>query len=120
MVSGISAAGGTFISDRNERTSLIRSMTQLISSTALPPDFLEGFGQGARQSSVSRLGPSSPSTSHNSSVTNGMNGCSALRISSSAQAAIAWVSALAASSSPKKTGLANSRYQSQNLFQTKR
>ena len=47
----------------------------------------------------------------------GMNGCSSFRIWSSTQAVVARVSALAASSSPLRIGLASSRYQSQNVPQ---
>jgi len=52
-------------------------------------------------------------TRHSSSVMNGMNGCSSLRISSSAQAAVARVSSLAAPSGPVSSGFDNSTYQSQ-------
>ena len=51
---------------------------------------------------------------------NGMIGCSSFRITSSVQAVMARVSALAASPSPFSTGLASSRCQSQNTFQMKR
>ena len=57
---------------------------------------------------------------HNSSVMNGMNGCSSFNISSRAQATLACVSLFAALSGPVSTGLASSRYQSQYTFQTKR
>ena len=47
-----------------------------------------------------RFGRCSAVTAHSSSVMNGMNGCSSLRISSRAQAAMARVSSLAAPSGP--------------------
>ena len=53
-------------------------------------------------------------------VMKGEIGCRSLRIVSSTQAVMARVSALAASSSPANTGLANSRFQSQNTFQMNR
>ena len=49
-----------------------------------------------------------------------MIGCSSFRVTSKAQAAVAWVSALAAASSLFKTGLASSTYQSQKVFQMNR
>ena len=49
-----------------------------------------------------------------------MIGCRSFRITSSTQAAVAWVSALAAPSSPFRAGLASSTYQSQKVFQMKR
>ncbi len=49
-----------------------------------------------------------------------MTGCSSFSVWSMVQAVMARVSALAASSEPLNTGLASSRYQSQNTFQMKR
>ena len=116
--SGILAPAGTFISERTERTSLI--------SRDQPADLLVGLGIGqplerrplaeAQQVlALDRRAP--PACAHSSSVMKGMNGCSSFRIWSSAQAVVARVSALAASSSPDSIGLISSRYQSQNVPQ---
>ena len=58
------------------------------------------------------------SFAHSSSVTKGMKGCSSLSARSSTMR-MARVSAVAASSAPNRIGLISSRYQSQNLCQTK-
>ena len=75
---------------------------------------------GMAEQSVA-LAPSPAVCAHSSSVMNGMNGMQQLvdlveHIGRCRPA----LSALAASSSPLKTGFSSSRYQSQNWFQTKR
>ena len=65
----------------------------------------------------SRSIPTSTRRDHSSSVMNGMNGCSSFSTWSSAQAVVARVSALAASSLPVRIGLVSSRYQSQKVPQ---
>jgi hypothetical protein len=115
------APGGTFISAFTERISLTVSTSQPISASASASIQLSGSsGHWAEISMPSRLGPNSAVLSHSSSVMNGITGCSSFRITSSAQAAVARVSALAAASSPFRIGLASSTYQSQNTFQMKR
>ena len=141
--SGVSVAGVMFISARTERIAVTRSTTQPISASAAGSPKSSCWQArkmaDARRDSVSKPGnavamasvasstaatlrghtasTSRPSrlavTAHNSSVMNGMNGCSSFRISSRAQATMARVSDLAAPSSPNNTGLASSRYQSQ-------
>ena len=102
-----------FISARTERIAVTRSISQPISASALAIVEAVVRGQVASTSSPSRFGPVSAVTRHNSSVTNGMNGCSSFRISSSAQAAMARVSSLAAPSGPVSKGFDSSTYQSQ-------
>ena len=115
------ADGGTFISARIERISPTVPTSQPISASASASIQLSGSsGHWAEISMLSRAGPNSAVFSHSSSVMNGITGCRSFRITSSAQAAVARVSALAAASSPFRIGLASSRYQSQNTFQTKR
>ena len=93
-------------------------MTQRISSRAgLLSGTLASSGHGASISIEAR--GLAAVRAHNSSVMNGMKGCSSLTIWSRTQAAVARVSALAASSVPFSTGLMNSRYQSQKTAQTK-
>src|SRR5207245_3776706 len=60
--------------------------TQPISASAAASFKPSCRGHCARISSVLRGGPSSPVTRHNSSVMNGVNGCSSFKISSSTQA----------------------------------
>ena len=102
-----------FISTRTERIAVTRSISQPISASASASSRPSCFGHGASTSSASRFGPVSAVTRHSSSVMNGMNGCSSLRISSSAQAAVARVSSLAAPSGPVSSGFDSSTYQSQ-------
>ena len=94
--SGICAPAGTFISERTERISEMRSTTQPISASAAGVDqAVELAASGASARIVSRFGPPSPLIAHSSSVMKGMKGCSSLQISSSTQAIVARVSALA-------------------------
>lgn len=110
-MSCVSVAGATFISARSDRTEVTRSTTQPISASASAAERPAWLGHGASVSGPAR--GAGAVTLHNSSVRNGMKGCSSLRISSRAQATIARVSLLAAPSGPVSTGLASSRYQSQ-------
>ena len=138
--SGISVAGGIFISERTERIAVTRSTTQPISASAAgslkspassaamtgaisgspgPANAIEAIWSAVtelafRGHSASTSRPSRFAvTAQSSSVMKGMNGCSSFRISSRAQATMARVSVFAAPSSPSSTGFASSRYQSQ-------
>ena len=117
--SGTRAAGGTLSSDRTERISDTRSISQPISALAAASSF-PAAGQDANASRVVRAGPRSPVAAQSSSVMKGMNGCRSFRISSSTKPVTAWVSVLAAPSGPVSTGFASSRCQSQNTFHTNR
>ena len=109
---GISVAMVTFTSARTDRMAVTRSITQPISASASSSATATGCGHGASASRLARAGPPSAVTRHSSSVTNGANGCSSLRISSRTQAVIARVSSLAGPSAPCSTGLLSSTYQS--------
>ncbi len=114
------AAAGTFISDRTERTAVMRSISQLISAAAAPSS-KASCGHSVSARSLGRAGaPSRAAFAHSSSLMKGMKGWSSARIWSSTQTTVALVSSFSAPSSPASTGLANSRYQSQVWFQTKR
>src|SRR5262249_21586722 len=104
-------------SERRRRGEVTKQRNQSTSSRPPPPLF---FSPSCGQEREIRRPRPEPKPWNNSSVTNGMKGCSRWTIWSSVHAAVARVSALAASSSPFSTGLISSRYQSQNTFQTKR
>src|SRR5262245_25147947 len=97
---GIWMPAGTFISARTERTAPITSISHPISASAAGSSRPSCCGHRVSTSRLSRPAPLSPVTRHSSSVMNGMNGCSSLRISSSAQAVVARISVLAALSGP--------------------
>src|SRR5665213_843894 len=109
--SGIAAA--IFISARIERMTVMSSISQPISASALSSVKPPSFGQSLSANSAERFGPCSAVTAQSSSVMKGMNGCSSFNISSSAQAAIARVSSLAGPSGPASSGFDSSTYQSQ-------
>ena len=113
---------GTLSSALTERPSLTAATISPISASASGSIRVSAScGQRAVISMPSpRAAPRSAVWSHSSSVRNGMTGCSSFRITSSAQAAVAWVSAFSASSAPLSSGLASSTYQSQKVFQMKR
>ena len=73
--SGTLAPAGTFISVRTERISLINAISEPISSSALASARPASVGQLLSASKFAR-GAAPAVFSHNSSVMNGMNGCS--------------------------------------------
>ena len=120
--SGGLAAGGTFISDRIERISDTRSISQPISASA-SASMKAGWCCGPRrlhQKAAARrpeLGGRRPQGLGDE----GRDGVEKLqRLVQRPGGGMARVSALAASSSPFRIGLASSRCQSQKVFQMKR
>ena len=105
---GSFAPGGTFSSVRPVRIALTSRISQSISACASVSTAASALGHCATISALAR----SPVRCHNSSVMNGMNGCSITKIWSNAHPATARVSSSIAP-------LVSSMYQSQNWSQTK-
>ena len=108
------APAGTLSSERAERMSEMSFTSQPISASAAA-SVGAGCGQGWPISMPCWL--RWPSLSHSSSVMKGITGCRSLAVSAITKAVTARVSSLAGPSSPCRTGLESSTYQSQTMPQ---
>ena len=115
--SGSRLPGLMSISERMRRTPMTHCLTQSISASAASSmREASAVGQGCSEIVSPDLPASGPTCCQSASVMNGMIGWASLSVASRTRSSVRRVASRAASSSPFRTGLAISRYQSQYSF----